>query len=245
MKREWRESDLAPPVRDYLIAQGYTVRSEVKNCDITAIQGDDLIVVELKRGFTIDLLIQAVERQRIADSVYVAIPSGGETRDRYSKRWKGMERLLKRLSLGLILVSFPLDKDAPPTVEVLFHPIDAGKPRQRTKQRRAVLREIAGRSADYNVGGSTGRAILTAYREQAIYIALCLETFGSQTPTALRNRGASPRTQAILHRNVYGWFERLERGVYALRPNVHDYIIATWPGMATLCHDKISRILEE
>lgn len=38
-RREWRESDLAYPVQNYLTGQGYTVRSEVKDCDITALQG--------------------------------------------------------------------------------------------------------------------------------------------------------------------------------------------------------------
>ena len=31
-----QETDLFPPVKKYLEANGYTVRAEVKNCDITA-----------------------------------------------------------------------------------------------------------------------------------------------------------------------------------------------------------------
>jgi hypothetical protein len=150
-----------------------------------------------------------------------------------------MERLLKRLGLGLILVHFPAAGPDVATVEVLFHPILETKPRQRPKQRRAILREIAGRSDDYNVGGSTRRPLLTAYREQAIRIVLCLESFGPQSPAALRRRGCADTTQAILRRDVYKWFERLERGVYAVRPAARTEILANWPVFMARCQEGI------
>jgi hypothetical protein len=233
-KQEWRESDLAPPVCDFLVAQGYTVRSEVKDCDITAVQDGELIVVELKRGFTIDLLIQAVERQRVADTVYVAIPLG-ERRERFSRRWQGMERVLKRLELGLILVHFLPESRTATHVEVVFHPVVESKARRRPKQRQAILREIAGRSADYNTGGSTRLPLLTAYREQAIRIALFLDRCGPQSPHALQKRGCCSKTPSILRRNVYNWFERQGRGLYAVRPTVCTEIMANWGQFADRC----------
>jgi len=231
VKAERRECDLAAPVCAYLTAQGYTVRSEVNGCDITATQGDELVVIELKRHFSTDLLIQAVERQRVADGVYVAIPLEGDLmkQGRFGKRWRGIERLLKRLELGLILVSFPEPPDAAAIIEVAFHPIQEQRPRRKPQQRKSILREIAGRSGDYNVGGSTKRQLLTAYREQALFIAICLDRFGPTTPCNLRARGTSAKTQNILFRNVYGWFERLDRGLYAVRPQVIAHITKTWP----------------
>ncbi|MDE6880441.1 MAG: hypothetical protein K2P20_03700, partial [Oscillospiraceae bacterium] len=68
------ERDLYGPVRDYLQSLGYEVKGEVRNCDVTALRDGELIVVELKRGFTLELIYQAVDRQRIADGVYVAVP---------------------------------------------------------------------------------------------------------------------------------------------------------------------------
>ena len=58
---EGKESDLYAPVRDYLTQLGYDVQGEVKDCDLTAVRGDELIVGELKRGFTIELLYQAID----------------------------------------------------------------------------------------------------------------------------------------------------------------------------------------
>lgn len=233
-KSKRRECDLAPPVQDYLEANGYTVRSEVRGCDITALKGDELIVIELKKGFSTDLLIQATDRQRVTDSVYVALPAEGDLarQDRYAKRWRGIEHLLKRLEIGLIVVTFPDDVDAPPIVEVVLHPVGHPKPKRSPKVRRSLLREIAGRSANYNVGGTTGRKLVTAYREQAIFIACCLQRFGSMTPAKLRTLGASPKVQPILHRNVYDWFDRLERGVYGLRPRGRDEIAADYVALA-------------
>ena len=52
------------------------------------------------------------------------------------------------------------------------------------------------------------------------------------TPCALRALGTSQKTQNILFRNVYDWFERLERGVYALRPRGRDEIAADYASLA-------------
>ena len=241
------ECDLSPPIQAYLAAQGYTVRSEVNGCDITALDGDRLIVIEMKRSFSTDLLIQATERQRVADGVYVALPVDGDSgrhgRDRYSKRWRGIERLLKRLELGLVLVHFFEDPAATPAVEVAFHPTGTPPPRRKPKTRQAILREIAGRSGDYNVGGTSGRPVLTAYREQAVFIACCLGRLGPMTPCALRALGTSPKTQNILFKNVYNWFERLERGVYALRPDGRDEIARTYAGLAAVYGAKLDEAL--
>jgi hypothetical protein len=232
MAIERRESDLSDPIRDYLVAQGWTVRCEVNDCDMTAVRGEELIVIELKRNFSVDLLVQAIERQRLTDSVYVAIPVEGalSRRDRYSKRWRGIETLVGRLELGLIVVAFP--RPDAPVVEIVRHPITETKPRKKPKQRRALLREIAERSDDYNTGGAVNRPIMTAYREQAIFIALCLDQFGQSTPAKLRALGTCKKTQSILHRNVYGWFERLDRGLYSLRPGVREHISVTWQKVA-------------
>ncbi len=241
LRKRRLECDLSPPIQSYLSAQGYTVRSEVNGCDITALDGDRLIVIEMKKSFSTDLLIQATERQRVADSVYVALPvEGGKQRaeQRYSKRWRGIERLLKRLELGLLLVHFPGDTDTAvdqqPAVEIVFHPITAPRPRRKPRVRHALLREIAGRSGDYNVGGTGGRAVLTAYREQAIFIACCLERFGPMSPCALRALGTSPRTQNILFKNVYGWFERRERGIYAVSATGCEEIARAYPAVAAV-----------
>ena len=203
------ETELSGPVRGFLTAQGFTVRSEVKHCDLTAVRGSELVVVELKRRFDTSLLLQAARRQQLTDSVYVALP-----RPVWNRNWRTIRLLLRRLELGLLLVSL---NGRRPAVEVAFHPLPYAR-RKRKRAVRAVLREIEHRSGDYNEGGSRGRKLATAYRENAIHIACCLEQFGPLTPAQLRGLGTGTKTLSILYANFYGWFERIDRGVYALRP---------------------------
>jgi len=207
-RKQLRETDLYPPIAEHLGSLGYTVRSEVANCDITATKGDDLIIVELKRNFSTDLLIQAAKRQRMTDSVYVALP-----RQKDARKLRGMKHLLRRLELGLIFVSLNGRKKS--RVEVAFHPVPFQR-QKRKSARRAVLKEMAERSGDFNEAGCCRRKLVTAYRENAIHIACCLDRLGSLSPKQLRALDTGPKTLSILYSNFYGWFERVDRGLYAL-----------------------------
>lgn len=206
-----REVDLYPPLAAFLAAQGFTVRGEVRHCDLAAVRGEELLVVELKMTLNLMLVTQAVRRQAITPSVYVAVPRP-PNKVRWMRRMRDVLAVLRRLEIGLLLVSLDPRK---PAVEAIAHP-EPVPPRQRHPHRRAVLREVAGRSADMNAGGSHRRKLVTAYRENAVQIAVLLAALGPLTPRALRARGTGEKTLAILRRNVYGWFTRVERGLYAL-----------------------------
>jgi hypothetical protein len=209
--KRFSEADLARPLVSHLAAQGWTVRSEVRDCDIAATRGEELLVVEVKRTMSLSLLAQAAGRQRLTDSVYVAIP-------RPANKWKwwqdsrGVRHLLRRLELGLILVSLQAGK---PAVEVVLHPQPFAK-KKRAQSRRAVLEEIAHRTGDYNRAGSTRTKLVTAYRENAIHVACCLRKRDSLSPAQLRSLGTGEKTYSILRSNVYGWFARIAKGRYSL-----------------------------
>jgi hypothetical protein len=62
-------------------------------------------------------------------------------------------------------------------------------------------------------GGSTRLPIMTAYRQQALACAAAL----AQVPARPRDlKPKIPDAPKILLSNVYGWFVRVERGVYTL-----------------------------
>lgn len=201
-----RETELDPPVRAYLQSHGYEVHAEVRGCDLTASKGEDLIVVELKTSPSMGLLVQAVDRQRVADSVYVAVPEPKRT----GKPWRGVQRVLRRLELGLLVVRH--SAGAARVVKVL----DPGPYQMRRdgRRRRAIIQEMAARSADLNTGGSSRVPLMTAYRERAVHLAYLLNEHGPSSPGALRRLGASQRCGEVLYANHYGWFSRVERGVY-------------------------------
>jgi hypothetical protein len=206
-----KETELYGPVKAYLQEHGYVVHGEVKNCDVTGTRGEELVVVELKTGANMKLLVQATDRQRITDSVYVAIPAPKSQR---GSHWRGVKRVLRMLELGLLIVHFG---KAGARVEQVFGP----EPYQRQKRkarRRAVIQELARRTGDHNVGGSTGVQRVTGYREEAIHIGCALQQMGPSSPKALRSVGTVKRTGRLLADNHYGWFQRVQHGVYALTP---------------------------
>ncbi|MCG7409799.1 DUF2161 family putative PD-(D/E)XK-type phosphodiesterase [Paenibacillus sp. ACRRX] len=93
----------------------------------------------------------------------------------------------------------------------------APKPKVRAARQSKLLREFAERSGDYNVGGSTKRPLMTAYREKALRLAAALAE-GPNQPARLREQSGVGDAAAILQHNYYGWFERTKRGVYTLTP---------------------------
>ncbi|MGC2521267.1 MAG: hypothetical protein WA417_01315, partial [Stellaceae bacterium] len=79
------EAALYPAVKRFLEAKGFEVKGEVCGCDIVAVRGAEpplLAIVELKRGFNLELLLQAVDRMRPADEVWLAVPLTRHGRDR-------------------------------------------------------------------------------------------------------------------------------------------------------------------
>ena len=214
MESKILEKDLFKPIHDYFEKLGYNVNGEVKDCDITALKDNELIIIELKRSLNLQLLIQAVKRQRITENVYIAIPRPNYST--FSKKWRNLCLLVRRLELGLITVSF---ENNIKTVNIVIEPsfFDRKKSMQSTKKKRKnITNEIDGRHGNYNVGGSTRTKLLTAYKENSIHIACCLETFDKLSPKKLKELGTGNKTQSILNKNYYGWFEKIERGIYKL-----------------------------
>jgi hypothetical protein len=209
------ESDLYLPLKRAFEAQGFAVFGEVNACDLVARRGDELLIVEMKCAFNLELVFQGLERQRATETVYLAF----EAPARYDKkRWMGMKRLCRRLGLGLIVVRMNRKQrgaklDGIP--DVLLDPAPY-KPRIDARRRKLILHEIGRRSGDYNVGGSTRRKIVTAYREDALRIAQQLKTLGPSRVRTLALGVECKNAGSILLNNYYGWFQRLGRGTYQL-----------------------------
>lgn len=211
-----RETDLYPPVKAFLESQGYEVKSEIHGCDVVAAKdGTIALIVELKLSFTLDLVLQGVERLSRCETVYLAVPKPDTAAKR--KAWRGrlrsVKQLLRRIGLGLLLV----DKDAPEGrhINVVVEPTPY-TPRQSKKKTARLQREFQLRKGDPNMGGTTRTIIMTAYRQDALTCARCLADKAPQSPKDIRTASGVERAAAILQANHYGWFTRVSRGVYTL-----------------------------
>ena len=203
------ETDLYKPVKAFFDALGYEVKSEIGAADIVAVRaGEDPLIVELKTGFSLTLLQQAVARQAVTDQVYVAVP-----------RWKGKAGwrafkgnvgLCKRLGLGVMTVN-------PDLSEVQIHHDPAPfRPRKIKKRQTSLMSEFERRTGDPNKGGAVRQGIITSYRQEALRCAIFLAEHGDSKGRDVAKGAEVVKATTIMRDNHYGWFERVELGIYRL-----------------------------
>ena len=201
------ETALYLPVKRFLEKLGFTVKGEVGGCDLVALSGDDppvVVIGELKLTFNLELILQAVDRAGACDEVWLAA--------KLSARGKGREsdaryrNLCRRLGFGMLAVTNTGN------VEVIVQPATTA-PRRNPKKRSRLVSEHVRRKGDPTAGGSTRAPIMTAYRQQALACASAM-AFG---PRKIRElKPDIPKAPFILRDNFYGWFDRVDRGVYDL-----------------------------
>jgi hypothetical protein len=201
------ETSLYLPVKRFLESFGYSVKGEIGRCDLVGLKGDDpavLVVGELKLTFNLNLVLQGVDRMSVGDEIWLAA--------RLSARGKGREsdsryrKLCRHLGFGLLGVT------ASGRVEILVSPT-APTPRKEPRRRSKLVEEHKRRQGDPVAGGGSRAPIMTAYRQQALACAAAM-ILAPQRPRDLK--GSFPDAQKILQHNVYGWFERVDRGIYSL-----------------------------
>ena len=212
----FNETDLYTPVKAFLKTQGYDVKAEVNNCDVVAKKPDGtLVIVELKKGFNIDLLIQGVERLALADNVYIAAGFYGPIAKGsiWNKRRRGILKLCKRLGLGLMVVRLHVGKDA--NIQVLLDP-SPYVPRKNSSKAGRLKKEFDARVGDPNAGGATRTKIITSYRQNALRCAALLSKSGALKANEVKQKTGVEKAAALMRNNHYGWFEKVERGIYKL-----------------------------
>jgi hypothetical protein len=105
---------------------------------------------------------------RSSDSVGL-MKSGSRCRaagSRSTVPWRRLIHLLRRLELGLMMVDL---RRQPAEVRIVLEaePFDRERSRQNYRRRQTRMRsEFAARHGDHNTGGSTGRQLMTQYRNR-------------------------------------------------------------------------------
>ncbi len=239
------ETELYPPVKSFFASRGFEVKAEIRGCDLVAYRPDEqddpvATIVEMKKTFTLPLLLQGIDRQKTGASVWLAVERNRAKKGAHNQRFNEITQLCRRLNLGFMTVTFYRTKS--PVVDVWCEPAEirgaspspvsaslsaaaeAGeayglRPERRSKAKAGkLLKEFNARSGDYNVGGSTKRKLVTAYRERAIQCALALACHGPSAPRQIRDWTNCPSAGSMLRENYYGWFGRISKGIYELTP---------------------------
>lgn len=189
------------------------MKGEVQDCDVLAIRGEEApVIIELKLRLNLDVILQAVDRLALSPKVYVGIPKPRKTQRR---RRKQVLKLLRMLGLGLLEIDPHINTGS---VNVLLDPGEYQPRKSKYRQERLLL-EFIQRVGDPNPGGSDmRRGIMTAYRQRALAVAGYLGKQGASKALDISTALGEPKARDILYRNVYGWFERIDYGVYQLSP---------------------------
>ncbi len=202
-----RESELYAPVKALLTGQGYEVKGEVGAADLVAMRGPEPpVIVELKLKISLALFHQAVARLTVSDAVYIAVPKpSGRTARR---ALKDNLALCRRLGLGFIVV-----KEG--RAEVLCDP-GPYAPRKNKRKQARLLREFQRIEGDPNAGGATRHGIVTGYRQDALRCAAHLAEHGASRGRDVVSATGVKEATRIMRDNHYGWFDKVETGVYAI-----------------------------
>ena len=169
------ETTLYAPVKRYLEALGFTVKGEVCGCDLVALRGNEppiVVIGELKLAFSLELVLQGVNRTAACDEVWLAVRAAGRAGRVRDPR---VHKLCRFLGFGLLGVW------SSGFVEVLVEP-KPWRPRQDTRRRARLIHEHRTRHGDPAPGGSTRSPIMTAYRQQALRVQ-GTDVMNSTTPS--------------------------------------------------------------
>jgi hypothetical protein len=176
---------------------------------VIAYKKELMIGIELKTKISLKLIYQAIDRQKVLDQVYIAIPKNALYQSK--SLYRNFTHLLKRLEVGLIVVD---GENAEVMIETV--PFDRNLSRSRYKKRKSQIdKEARLRKNHKNVGGTKGKKI-TRYKELVIDIGSYLLEHEKASPKDIKNNLNIEKTASILQKNYDGYFERVDRGIYQL-----------------------------
>ena len=204
------ERDLFLPIKTYFENFGYVCDGEVKGIDLYMENGEKNVAVELKQTLDFKSVQQAALRQKITDIVYIGI---FKPKDLYSSAFKDKLYLLKRLGIGLIVVT-----KRGQTVEIVSEPIVtelSSFQKRNVGKRKALSEEFHKRKTKNNIGGVNGTKLITGYREDALLVLDALIALaGEGSSRKVREVSGVANATRIMYQNYYGWFCNVSTGYY-------------------------------
>ena len=206
------EKDLFKPIKEYFEGFGYVADGEVCDIDLYMEKEGSSVSVELKQSLDFKAVVQAALRQKVSDTVFIGI---FRPKDLFSKSFQNKIYLLKRLGIGLIVVSKrTLD------IEIVSEPIvsELSKYQVSNKDKRLNLsEEFQRRKIKNNVGGVHRTKLMTEYRENALLVLSALDSLGGTGKGCdVAKASGVAKATTILRSNYYGWFVKVDKGIYSI-----------------------------
>jgi hypothetical protein len=166
------------------------------------------------------LIYQAIERQKVADFVYIAVPK--RIYRSHLKLNGSFLDLLKRLGIGLVTIS---NEEA--MIELEAQNVQLAKTRRSMRIKGDMLREHKKRETHLAVGGTKEERV-TAYKEKVIEIAKALHALGEASSSLIKEYTRIDKASDILNKNYSGWFEKTDHKTYRLSEkglsSLHEFL---------------------
>jgi hypothetical protein len=214
------EQQLFQPIKDLFESDGFKVDGEVKKIDMVCVKNDVFVAIELKKELNLKVITQASLRQKTMDIVYIGIYS---PKSLFNKNFKEKLYLLKRLGIGLIIVS-------PKSLQVSVYqdPIvsDISKYQYSNKKKRdQTINEMHNRKLKNNVGGVSKTKIMSSYREDCLLVLNAIKDFESASGKQIKEITSVSKSTNIMYKNYYGWFEKVKKGLYKINNNGKEALV--------------------
>jgi len=197
-----KETDLFYPVKALCESKGYEVKAEVHEIDVVAKNDDHIIGIELKMQMNIKVIKQALQTLRTCDYAYIGILKPLKV----TPTFKDYVFILKRLGVGLILISSKAE---------IYMDANVIETKKIKKKKLHLLKTFDVLDDTDNIGGMHHHKKMTLYKKQALEIATCLLN-GPKKVSTIKEETNILKTQSILYKNYYGWFESHKKGMYQL-----------------------------
>ena len=91
-------------------------------------------------------------------------------------------------------------------------------PRKSKRREGALLKEFLRRQGDPNVGGQVRSGLITAYRQDALRIAMFLYEAGATKGSEVAAATKVEQATRMMRDDHYGWFEKVDTGIYGVTP---------------------------
>lgn len=225
------ERELFEPIKQFFATNGYVGDGEVGDIDLYMEKGDETLACELKVSIDFKVVQQAALRQKMVDHVFVGT---FKPKDMRSRAFQDKIYLLKRLGIGLVLVS-----KRSKNVEMVLEPVVTELPVYKTRNKRnkeLISKEFAKRRTKKNVGGVNKTKLITSYREDALLVLNALMELGGSGKTSdIRKLSGVERSTNILYKNHYGWFNNIDKGKYEVTQTGMDALLEFEDVIASLC----------
>jgi hypothetical protein len=89
-----------------------------------------------------------------------------------------------------------------------------------------------------NVGGVNKTKIMSGYREDCLLVLNAIKDFESASGKQIKEITSVSKSTSIMYKNYYGWFEKVNKGLYKINDNGKEALVQYRETISLLIKDE-------